>query len=193
MDIVISNAGIFDFYPVSESGIDKLNRIFAVNVLSLTNLTKYFLAQSVESARRLIVIGSESYKVPSPFQPYSVSKQALESVYKAIKIELALKGIQSVLIRPGAMQTRILEDTVNFDDFDEGSAFKTEFRKFVESVPKYIRKIVTPEKVAAVVLKAGTARKPKSVYHINHNPMVSILSNLPANLKNYVIRKNLRS
>ena len=43
LDVVISNAGIFDFYPVSEAGSEKLKKIFDVNVHGLTNLTKYFL------------------------------------------------------------------------------------------------------------------------------------------------------
>ena len=193
LDVLISNAGIFDFFPVSESGAEKIKKIFDVNVFGLTNLTKYFLPLLAKASGRLIVISSESYKVPSPFQPYSVSKQALESVFKAIKIELSLKGIKSILIRPGAMQTQILDDTIYFKNFNENSLYKTEFENFVKSVPKYIGKISTPEEVAKVVLKAGTATKPKAVYHINHNPLVTVLSYLPASIKNFVIRKSLKS
>jgi len=43
LDILISNAGVFDFYLVSEAGTGKLKEIFDVNVFGLTNLTKYFL------------------------------------------------------------------------------------------------------------------------------------------------------
>jgi NAD(P)-dependent dehydrogenase (short-subunit alcohol dehydrogenase family) len=114
IDVLVSNAGIFDFYPVSESGADHLKKLFDVNVFGLTNLSKYFLPQLLRNKGRLIVIGSESYKVPSPFQPYAVSKQALESIFKSINIELSLKGIKSILIRPGAIRTKILDDTVLF-------------------------------------------------------------------------------
>jgi short-subunit dehydrogenase len=192
IDVLVSNAGIFSFYPVSEAGAEKLKKIIDVNVLGLTNLTKYFLPLLTVSESRLIVIGSESYKVPSPFQPYSVSKQMLESVFKAIKIELSLKGIKSILVRPGAMQTQILEDTIQFKNFNEHSQFKTEFKNFVNSVPKYIRKVSTPEDVAKVILKGGTAKHPKQVYSINHNPLVTILSGLPPRFKNFIVEKNLR-
>ncbi len=193
IDVLISNAGIFDFFPVSESGAEKIKKIFDVNVFGFMNLTKYFLPMLAKASGRLIVISSESYKVPSPFQPYSVSKQALESVFEAIKIELSLKGVKSILIRPGAMQTQILNDTVRFENFNENSLYKTEFKNFVKSVPKYIGKISIPEEVSKVVLKAGTAKNPKAVYHINHNPLVTVLSHLPASIKNLVIRKNLKS
>jgi len=192
IDVLVSNASIFDFYAVSESGSEKLQKIVDVNVFGLANLTKYFLPLLIKSRGRLIVISSESYKVPSPFQPYSVSKQALESVFKAIKIELLLKGITSVLIRPGAMQTKILDDTVHFSVSDDNSMFKNEFSGFVKTVPKYIGKISNPFDVAEIILKAGTTKSPKRVYSINHNPLVTILSHLPAKLIDFIIRKNLK-
>lgn len=191
LDVLISNAGVFDFYPVSEAGADHIKRIIDVNFLGLTNLTKYFLPLLIKSWGRLIVISSESYKVPSPFQPYAVSKQFLESLYDAIKIELSLKGVKSILIRPGAMNTKILEDTLQFKKSNVESIFDTEFASFLDIVPTYIGKIVNPEKVAKVVLKAGTVNNPKSVYQINHNPLVTLLSLLPARFKNYIIQKSL--
>lgn len=191
LDVVISNAGIFDFYPVSESGADKLNKIFDVNVFGLANLSKYFLPLLTASKGRLIVIGSESYKVPSPFQPYAVSKQALEKVYNAIRLELLILGIDTVLIRPGAMQTKILDETIHFKKPDKPDLFGKEFGNFLTSVPKYIRKISSPEEVAAIVLKAGTVKKPKPIYQINHNPLVSLLSFLPRSLQEKLIVKTL--
>jgi len=191
LDILISNAGIFDFYPVSEAGTGKLKEIFDVNVFGLTNLTKYFLTLLIKSKGKLIVISSESYKVPSPFQPYSVSKPMLESLYKSIKIELSLIGVKSILIRPGAMQTQILDDTIHFTKTMNESQFKKESEGFIDTVPKYTSNIVNPEKVAKLVLKVATSKRPKSVYHINHNPLVSILSHLPERIKNIIIRKSL--
>jgi len=192
LDVLISNAGIVDFYPVSESGSERLKKIFDVNVFGLPELTKYFLPFLINLRGRLIVISSESYKVPSPFQPYAVSKQALESLYKAIKIELSLKGVRSILIRPGAIQTQIIDDTIIFSKTIENSFFKKEFSNFIESISKYIGKITTVEDVAKVVLKAGIDKHPKCVYNINHNPLVSLLSLLPEKLKDFVIGKSLK-
>jgi NAD(P)-dependent dehydrogenase (short-subunit alcohol dehydrogenase family) len=192
LDLLISNAGIFDFYAVSEAGANKLKSIMDVNFLGLANLTKYFLPLLHESNGRLIVISSESYKVPAPFQPYAVSKQALESLYKAIKIELSLLGVKSVLIRPGAIQTQILEDTLKFKQSEQETLLKKEFDQFIETVPNYIDHISNPHKVAQLVLKAGIKRNPKQIYSINHNPLVTIFSNLPANLKNYIIKRSLK-
>jgi len=159
-------------------------------MFGLANLTKYFLPLLMKSTGRLVVISSESYKVPSPFQPYVVSKQALEKLYNSIKIELSTKGVKTVLIRPGAIDTQILKSTVDFNYTASGSVFQKEFERFGLLIPKYIGKIISPEKVAKVVLKAGVSRKPKRIYHINHNPLITLLTILPGKMKEYVIRNN---
>ena len=129
--------------------------------------------------------------MPAPFQPYAVSKQALESLYQAIKNELSIKGINSILIRPGAIQTHIMDQTLQFHDKLKETQFKKEFAKFTKTVPSYINRISSPQQVADIVLKAGTKSKPKQVYSINHNPLVTLLSLLPARFKNYIIQKSL--
>jgi NAD(P)-dependent dehydrogenase (short-subunit alcohol dehydrogenase family) len=191
LDILISNAGVFDFYPISEAGSDRLKQILSVNLLGLANLTKHFLPLLNNSKGRLIVIGSESYKVPAPFQPYAVSKQTLESLFNAISIELSLKGIKSILIRPGAINTNILDKTLHFKKSSEETLFKKEFDKFVRIVPSYINKVSSAQMVAQVVYKSAMVKKPKKVYSINHNPLVTILSLVPRRIRNYILHKSL--
>ncbi len=192
LDVLVSCAGIVDYYPISEAGSEKLKKIFDVNTFGLANLTKYFLPLLIKSSGRLIVISSESYKVPAPFQPYSVSKQALENIYNSIRIELLTKGIRSVLIRPGAIETQILKDTLDFNYPSADSRFKKEFEKFGKLISRYIGKVSTPEEVAKVILKAGTIHNPRRVYHINHNPLISLLSSLPAKIRENSVLKSLK-
>lgn len=189
--VLISNAGIFDFYSLTGAGSEKLNKMFSVNVFGLANLTKYFLPLLLKSRGRLIVISSESYKVPSPFQPYAVSKQALEKLFDAVRLELLAKGIVSVLIRPGAIQTQILENTINYNDTENEKLFQKEFSRFLFSVKKYIGKVAAPEEVAGLIYKAAISKKPKKVYSINHNPLVTLLSILPNRMKERFVLKSL--
>lgn len=193
LDIVICNAGIFDFFPLSESGGDGLKRIFEVNVLGLANSIKYFLPLLAKSKGRLVTISSESYKIPAPFQPYAVSKQALEKLHFGISQELMLKGISSVLIRPGAIQTNIMDETLNFNPKNADSLFKREFEKLIESVPKYIGTVKHPVEVAKLVFNAATAKNPKRIYKINHNPWVTLLSALPKSLQDWSIKRQLKT
>jgi len=191
LDVLISNAGIVDFYPLVEAGSEKLNKILEVNVLGLANLAKYFSPFLMDSKGRLIVIGSESYKVPAPFQPYAVSKKALEALFDSLRIELALKAVKAILVRPGAIQTRVLKQTIEMSDAEDDSKFKEVYQNFKKSVPKYIGKVSKPEEVARLVLKAATTKNPRRVYFINHKIMISILSALPKNFQHYLIKKQL--
>ena len=193
LDIVISNAAIFDFYSLSESGINGLKRIFDVNFFGFANTAKYFLPFLVKSKGRLVTISSESYKIPAPFQPYAVSKQSLEKLHFGVSQELMLKGISSVLIRPGAIQTNIMDETLNFHTNNMDSLFKEEFKKFIATVPKYIGKVNQPDEVAKVIFKAATSKKPKRVYKINHNPWVTLLSVLPKNIQDWSIKQQLKA
>jgi NAD(P)-dependent dehydrogenase (short-subunit alcohol dehydrogenase family) len=192
LDILVSNAGIFDFFPLSETGGDDLKKIFNVNFFGLANTVKYFLPLLAKTKGRLVTISSESYKIPAPFQPYAVSKQALEKLHFGISQELMLKGIGSVLIRPGAIQTNIMNETVNFKVKNSDSLFKNEFKKFTDSVPKYISKINPPEEVAKLVFKAATVRNPKRIYKINHNLWVTLLSALPKKMQDWSIMRQLK-
>jgi hypothetical protein len=42
-----------------------------------------------------------------------------------------------------------------------------------------------------LIFKAANSSKPKPLYHINHNPLVSLLSALPAGLKSLVVKNSL--
>ena len=66
-----------------------------------------------------------------------------------------------------------------------------EFSGFIETFSKFIGRIAKPEKVAKTVLKAGIIKHPKAIYHINHNPIVSLLAILPTGIKNFIIKKGL--
>lgn len=192
IDVLVSNAGIFDFYPLSDAGSEKLKKIFDVNVFGMANLIKYFLTLLQESKGRLIVVSSESYKVPAPFQPYSLSKQALEKLFNGTRLELMTKGIKSILIRPGPIQTDLLDRTINFKLPENNSVFKNELGKFLFTMKKYIGKISSPEEVAAVIFKAGTMKNPKPIYYIRNNPLVTLISILPEILKDLFVRRSIQ-
>jgi hypothetical protein len=60
-------------------------------------------------------------------------------------------------------------------------------------VPNYIGKIAEPEKVAQLVLKVANSKKPKTVYNINHNPLLSLMPYIPNwLLKKFIMRSLTR-
>ena len=62
------------------------------------------------------------------------------------------------------------------------------FRRIVERVEA---RSVPPEKIAAVVMKALAAPRPKPVYHVNRNPLLCLFRFLPQRTRLWAIRKIL--
>jgi short-subunit dehydrogenase len=108
-------------------------------------------------------------------------------------MEVQLLKIKVAVVRPGAVNTGMLpESERKLDEFVSNTKYysvnATRFRKIVGKVEA---KHVPPEKVALVIRKALTARRPKLTYKVNRNPLLLLLNALPKRLQLFVIRKIL--
>ena len=80
--------------------------------------------------------------------------------------------------------------------YNSGYTFEQSLQLAVEYVNKYDSgveaKTVPPEKIAGLVLRALTCRRPKYVYNINRNPLLRLLSFLPKKWQTGIIGKILK-
>ena len=182
ISILINNAGIYDMYPLAEADPERFARIFQVNLFGSLITIRSFLKDLIEQEGRVIQISSESTKFPSLFQPYQVTKVAVEAFSKSIRQELALKGVKLAIISPGAIRTSITNNLSQYINPQSNSVFEREFVDFVKESSNYIGRIASPEEVAKVVYKAALAKNPKHLYKINHNPWLTLLSLIPEKL-----------
>ncbi len=113
---LINNAGISVQGALSEVDSDSLGSQFDVNVLAPVNLTRAFLPLlekpgTAACNRSLIVnISSMVNAINPPLSgAYTASKAALEAFSHAWRRELAGKGINVMIIRPGAVRSDIWE------------------------------------------------------------------------------------
>ncbi|HTN95356.1 MAG TPA: SDR family oxidoreductase, partial [Nordella sp.] len=111
---VVINAGIVaPALPLAEMSIDRLKRIFAVNVLGA-----YLCAR--ECARRLahdrggqggsvVLLSSAAARLGSPFEyvDYAGSKGAVDTLTVGLAKELGLQGVRVNAVRPGLIETDI--------------------------------------------------------------------------------------
>jgi NAD(P)-dependent dehydrogenase (short-subunit alcohol dehydrogenase family) len=180
IDILVNNAGIFDMYPLSEHDPDRLSHILGVNTLGPVRMIKAFLHDLVGNRGRVVQISSESVKFPGVFQPYQISKIAMEAYSRSVRQELALKGVGLVIIRPGAMHTELFGDLSSYKNPVRDSLYRSEFERFIAGTSRFVGRIAPPERVARLVFKAATSRRPKYIYRINSNPVLTLVSILPA-------------
>ncbi len=182
VDVLINAAGILDFYPLSEVPPERLKTIFNVNTFGPVAMIRAFLPLLIKSKGRVINISSESVKFTGAFQPYQPSKIALEALHKTLRQELHLKGVKMVIVRPGAIDTEMTAAVRRIENPVENSLYHREFEVFKSRAREFIDRKISPGKVAELIYKAASVKKPRYYYHINHSMRLALISKLPERL-----------
>ncbi len=190
---MVNNAGVSDFFPVSEKEKSSLEKMFAINTFGAVNMVRTFLPHLIETKGRVVNISSESVRLPAAFHPYAATKSALESLSVSMRNELALYDAKLVIIRPGAINTAFLNDLNTMEERIGESVYKEALQNFASKAPQEIHNIVEPDKVAAVVIKALSKPKPKRYYHVNNNPKLKVAQLLPHWVRDYFMQRMLKS
>jgi NAD(P)-dependent dehydrogenase (short-subunit alcohol dehydrogenase family) len=107
IDVLIDNAGAGQTGPMADVPLDRVRRLFEVNVFGTLAVTQAVLPRMIKrGSGRIIIVSSIAGVVVGPsFGPYSMTKHALEAMGKAMRAELAGQGIDVTLLNPGPYLT----------------------------------------------------------------------------------------
>jgi NAD(P)-dependent dehydrogenase (short-subunit alcohol dehydrogenase family) len=107
IDVLINNAGAGQTGPMADVPIDRVRRLFDVNVFGTLAMTQSVLPRMIaKGSGRVIIVSSIAGVVSGPaFGPYSMTKHALEAMGKAMRAELAGQGVDVTLLNPGPYLT----------------------------------------------------------------------------------------
>lgn len=107
LDVLINNAGVGQTGPMADVPLDRIRRLFEVNVFGTLAVTQQVLPSMIRrGSGRIIIVSSIAGVLSAPtFGPYSMTKHALEAMGKAMRGELAPLGIDVTLLNPGPYQT----------------------------------------------------------------------------------------
>ena len=171
LDVIVNNAGINPFFPVCETPPERTIQGFMVNTFGALIVTQPCLDLLIASKGRVVNIASESSPFRAPFQLYQSSKMALECLSDVMRRELMLFDVHVAIIRPGAIDTNLIEETKVVTIDVEGSRFERYFPKLRELITSNLpKKLSRPSEVAAVVYEAATDPRKKVMYRINNDP-----------------------
>eukprot|EP00884_Botryococcus_braunii_P005718 jgi/Botrbrau1/15147/Bobra.0149s0016.1 len=180
---LVNNAGVAIMGPVLHQDLAKFRQNVDVNLIGVFNVTQAFLPllgtdRELEGAPgRIVQISSGAGKMSNCFASgYAASKHALEGFSHALRRELLLYGIDVIIIGPGMVRTPILdkfdsEQKLFLETYPQ-SDYKQPFEAFVKFAAAEARVGDPPEKVARVVLKALTLRRPRTRYAPVHNRLL---------------------
>lgn len=107
LDVLINNAGAGQTGPMADVPVDRVRRLFDVNVFGTLAVTQAVLPRMVaKGAGRIVIMSSIAGVLSAPaFGPYSMTKHALEAMGKAMRGELAGQGVDVCLLNPGPYLT----------------------------------------------------------------------------------------
>jgi NAD(P)-dependent dehydrogenase (short-subunit alcohol dehydrogenase family) len=141
-DVLINNAGAGQTGPMADVPIERVRRLFEVNVFGTLALTQVVLPSMVErGSGRVIIVSSIAGVISGPaFGPYSMTKHALEAMGKAMRAELAPQGVDVTLLNPGPYNTGFNDRMADsmWEWFDESSLTAPGREMF-----EFMRKLVT--------------------------------------------------
>lgn len=106
LNVLVNNAGVFQFHPLEAVTVDEFNRQFSINVLgpilATQEAVKYFAAEGGS----VINISSVVSDSPVPNSAvYSATKGAVDTLSRELAVELAPKNIRVNTIAPGGVET----------------------------------------------------------------------------------------
>jgi short-subunit dehydrogenase len=192
IDLIINNAGIDIYFPLSEAPLDYIKKIFEINFFGVIRVNLAFLPLLKKPGGRIIIIGSESLNITMPFLSYPLTKRAVESYAKVIRQELHFAGVDVSVVRPGAIRTDIISNLSQISNPVENSMFEEVFGQFRKGVLQEVPKSIEASTVAAVVYKAATVAHPKAVYKINNSFKLKVAALIPFGLLEKIVRKRLK-
>ncbi len=188
VEVLINNAGISDFFPVSEVPPQRLNQILDINTLAPIRMVSTFLDHLVEQKGTVVQISSESVKRTGLFQPYSATKIALEAFSQVMRQELDCKGVQLILIRPGAIKTPLLGGLEQAVTSNQGSRYLKELKAFRKQALGMVGKEAYPDAIAGRIIQVLASNKPRRVYQFNNNLILSLFAALPESWSDRIVR-----
>jgi NAD(P)-dependent dehydrogenase (short-subunit alcohol dehydrogenase family) len=107
LDVYIGNAGLGQTGPLSTIPMERVRRVFEVNVFGALALAQRVAMQMrrKRSGRMLLVSSIAGVRAGSGSGPYSMTKHAMQAMGGVLRNELAPFGVDVALINPGPYAT----------------------------------------------------------------------------------------
>lgn len=195
LDAIVSLAGIYVMDSLLEIDNEKLKKILDINSLGAYRIVKNFFPLLKERSKVIIISSEVAPLDPLPFNGiYTISKSLLEKYAFSLRMELNLFNIDVVLLRPGAVKTNLLNDSMSeLDKMCEKTVIhKNTSKKFKKIVNSVESKSVPSNKVAEKIYIIENKKHPKYIYSLNNNFLLKLLNILPARWQVKIIGKILK-
>jgi NAD(P)-dependent dehydrogenase (short-subunit alcohol dehydrogenase family) len=154
LDVAVANAGIAqrNFASVRAISGEEWERVFEVDLLGVWRTARAALPQIVERRGQMVVVSSV-YAFANGFgnSPYAVAKSGVESLGRALRIELAPHGASATVAYFGWVDTKLVQDAFAQPDAD----------RVRDLSPDFLLKRITPDEAGAGLVRGIEERAPR--------------------------------
>jgi len=106
VDVLVNNAGIYQFGAIEDVTVEEFNRQFNTNVLGLLLVTKGAVKSFGDKGGSIINISSTVTRITPPGSSiYTATKGAVDSITQVLSKELGGRKIRVNAINPGIVET----------------------------------------------------------------------------------------
>ncbi len=154
LDVAVANAGIAQKQFASVRGIsgEEWERVFEVDMLGVWRTVRAALPQVVERRGQMVVISSVyAFANGMGNTPYAVAKAGVESLGRALRVELAPHGASATVAYFGWVDTKLIQDAFEQEDSD----------RIRELSPDFLMKRITPDEAGAALVRGIEERAPR--------------------------------
>lgn len=143
LDVLVNNAGVYEFLPLESITPEHFHKQFDLNVLGLLLTTKEAVQHMGAAGGSIINIGSIVGQMPvATATVYSATKAAVDAISIALSRELGPRKIRVNSVNPGMVETEGLH-SIGFAESD--------FRRTVEAQTP-LGRIAQPEDIGRVAV-----------------------------------------
>ena len=93
---------------------------------------------------------------------YQAAKHAVEAASDALRIEVAGTGVRVVVVQPGGFRTAIWDEARGDMARRRGERYREAYRRSLMGMQRTDRLMGDPARVAAVIVRAMVARRPRA-------------------------------
>jgi short-subunit dehydrogenase len=172
VDVLVNNAGESQSGPFEELPAAALTRLFQVNVLGPVRLAQLALPGMRERRYgRVVMVGSMLASFPLAYRSsYVATKAALKGFANGARHELSPFGVWFTTVEPGSINTGISERRTRY--LADGSPHRRDFETMLAALDRNERAGVGAGRVAATIVTAIEATRPRQRYAVGSNAPV---------------------
>lgn len=194
---IINVAGGGNIAPLELLDLEEFHTELHTRILEPVALLQSFLPLIRNAKGRILWIATPAL-LPSPYlTDIHACDFAVNFISRTLKMELAPWNISNILIRCGGIKTtspskiyRKLNRNIERWPKEVYKLYDDSLRKVIKEFKKFDKKRTDPEKVAKVVYKALTSKRPKRKYRVGYmSGLAAFLELFPQTAVDYILEK----